>query len=404
MRTIVFFSLQMLSSRLFKSLVIIIISFLSFYLLAINISIVIDTYSTNNILKKQNLENAYFFSYSNTVDVNSLFELTMNDNIISDMPNVYSVSKILRSDGYSEGFQELISVIMYDTITIKQLNWELIDGEWFSGENTDYIPGIIERTYCPSIEIGDIIEVELFDVLNHKKRISKSIKIVGIIDKEYFSIRGCTGLYTASEDLIEKATQPTLLIPIIMNNDGSYLGESYPNRIIWLENNDSNDDIYNNLTTNLKDIGSFTNLYSMKKNQNHRNNEFLLWEGLICFILLIITIISIIGYNYLLIEEKKKDVAIFLLCGMERKRIRKIFIVHNLILITIPLIMLLSALYLNLKSELLNVFYFEINNKIEVYLITAAIYLIIHYFVINYVNNILRNKSTIKLLMESEIC
>ncbi|MCK5812598.1 MAG: hypothetical protein KAG94_06845 [Clostridiales bacterium] len=403
MKNLLYFSLQMLSSRVLKTIVIIILIFLSFYLLSINISVLLDFTHTNRILEKQNFKNAYFFSYSNTIDINNSNQINQIDESIEQLPFITEISKMYRIDGFSDEVQELINVIMYDQITIEALNWEIEDGEWLYETDKRFIPGIVDKTYCPNIMVGDIIEVEMFDVVNQENKTTKSIKIIGLIDKEYFSLLRCIGEYTASEDIIESALQPTLLLPIVYDSAGQIIGNEYPQRIIWSNGNLDQNQIYSDLKNEIINFGSIANIYSMKNNQILRNNHFFQWEGLLCFVLTLITIVSIIGYNILLIEQEKRDIAIYLLCGMENKNIQQIFITHNIILSATSLLMLVSTFFVNLKINLLNIFYFEITQKLEVFLFTMIIYIIIYGLIIMYINNIIKKKSIIDLLRESEI-
>ncbi len=255
-----------------------------------------------------------------------------SDKMEEDLKKAEVISTYSAGIGYDNGSGETITsmtLYAYDNEFVERYSPELKSGVWLSEAETEngVIPAVISET--ASYKVGDVLEVEVDDSRN------VSIKIVGMLAGDTYIVghpNSVTMSYDYTDVYSNINTQPymTLFFNFDDIKDDAYsnvLGVAMTDEIFVIYDDDiSDEDIEYNEEWMEEHI-----YYDVKMSMEYiRENS---WETLLAEIIntipificaLILTIISAICVNTIIVKEQLKNYAIYNMVGMGWKKCKLI--------------------------------------------------------------------------------
>lgn len=245
------------------------------------------------------------------------------------------------------------SVIFYNDDMIRNTSLPLSEGAWHNEPGTDpcsiYIGGTLKEQY----DVGDPIEIQCTFVdfnsdgsEDSQIKIDISAVVAGKLDGEDFYYHlGTPGSYASLRTIGQYANDQAVKIGenvagniVIVAGAWSLvpLNMIAVNDLLFFD--DSIDTVSDAaiLQEANPQLGSFTALETLDKNQRKETLQSLQFETIMLIVLLPLTLLGIGGYSVLMIIRKQRELALYHLCGMSKRTLLFMNIGSKLLLIIPP--------------------------------------------------------------------
>lgn len=328
--------------------------------------------------------------------INDLESLEILPNEINTYEKYVNSNKEIKIGGQD------VDIKVYNQKLLENIKFGLKKGKWFNKNNmsSDIIPIVISSKMESKYKLNQKYQINLIGDKN--KIIKMNVKVIGILEKpnlilwksrndNLFDYPADIKLYSNFNGIImpyKPSVQGEVLIHYHNDSNGS---------IVYLPNKNNSDILEIN-----KELDEFGRFYKMENDlMEYKKNGFLkiftpfLVVGIIAIIL---SIVSITGYNTLLLIDMEKEYGIYFLNGCSWKKCIIISSLPNLFLILISTV--ISSVVFRYFSFSIYGRYFTRPDLIAYY----GIQLIILFFIITSIDPYIRmkKKNPIEFLRKSD--
>ena len=368
-----------------------------------------DYYSFNKFVNNSGIENCYYFQMKDKFSIVDYDSNTMNllyeqleyikpyANIYNNymdikiMPdNIATYEQYMDASGVSYD-----NILLYEKDFLENVRFSLKKGNWFdfTSIEKDVISVVVSSDLENKYKYNQQYRINFIDY-NSKETIHMNIKVIGVLSNTNIVVNGNGERFGHTK--ISKGFEGMIMPyqPEIHN----YVGYTNLEKIILPKKEYRQEKDIDKLNDVMKDFGEFIKLTKPIEECKNQLDEYLNVFLIIGIIAMILSLISIIGYNTLLIIEMKKEYGVYFLNGCSWGKC--------------VIISMLPNVFITLISSIISVFVFWYVNRSKYslylnrpdYLLIQVMIIIIVFLILTSIEPLIRmiKQKPINLLRECD--
>jgi Predicted permease. len=295
------------------------------------------------------LANAVYFSLQPRLAFPSQNGIDTIDKIFKSDANINEIGAIKYFFGSPVGDNITnIQFFAFSDGIIQNLKLPLSSGKWFSKSYrlSNQIPVILGGKLSSSYHVGDTIKINYVNVDDNIDKTEIELLVIGIINKYNYTIYlGAGGDDLGLNEIFSTLEDYYAIIPLDNKNLPANLNyQDECGRILLFSNKSICENHIKELKNNLKDYGCFYTIKELKSNYIKFMRSKISKQVIILLFVFALALAGLGGNNALSQLFREKEFAIYFLCGSRWSYCVSLVLFGNLIIITIPLIILYPIL------------------------------------------------------------
>ncbi|NMA65966.1 MAG: FtsX-like permease family protein [Clostridiaceae bacterium] len=235
-----------------------------------------------------------------------------------------------------------ITILLYNDDLIRNSKLNLYKGRQLSDSyQSDIIPIILSYNLGKEKAIDDIIEITIFNP--ESDHVTLNTQLSGVMEKDGFAYNISSAGSIPDIESLTFVDENVMIVPLSRVTRKIYTEctENAGGRILFLSQDSIVDKEIERLNNSMNKYGTFVSIETMYNNQLGRicrafNNEFI-----ISFVAFFMLLFGITGYLLLIHLNHEKETGIYLICGMSKRDMKRIYILQVAIVVIPALILAL---------------------------------------------------------------